>query len=65
VDSFVAPISLHASSLSKKLKLVVRGFFTAVDFAGACVILLVVMVPILVAMQVMRLKQWAEDYDEM
>lgn len=62
--SFAAPISLRATSLSRRLKAVVRAFFWFADLVIAAILVLVVLFPILIGMQIMRMKQWADDYNE-
>lgn len=58
---FVAPTWRPVISLSRKLKFLVRGIFFIVDFTVACVLLTVVLIPVLVAMQIWRIKQWSEE----
>lgn len=64
MDLSAAPTSQRVTSLSKRLKAVVRGVFTTIDVVGAAVIFFAVLVPILIGMQIMRMKQWAEDDNE-
>lgn len=64
MDSSVAPTSQPVTSLSKSCKSFVRGIFATVDLALGLTILFLLLPPILVAMQIHRIKQWSEDYNE-
>jgi hypothetical protein len=64
VATFVALTSQLAMSFSRRLKTIVRGTFHTVDVALGIGILIILLPPILVAMQIHRIKQWSEDYNE-
>jgi hypothetical protein len=64
VGSSVAPTSQHATSLLGRIKSVVRGVFHTVDLILGIALLFVLLPPILVAMQIHRIKQWSEDYED-
>jgi hypothetical protein len=64
VATFVALTSQLAMSFSRRLKTIVRGTFHTIDVALGIGILVILLPPILVAMQIHRIKQWSEDYNE-